>query len=366
MISLRSEGSTGQRVAHAVGRVARAVGQVARATQGIARASGQAHRTALPARPRGLLAVPVLALTACSADPWPDPPPVTAEALAAEHEDWRVYRQGRLVEPPGGAVIWIGLWELHEGEVQFGSDPSLPVALPQEDSPPIAGTLRRTGDEVLLEPAPGAGLHVRGDDGNIPLTGPLTVRNDRTDDPTWLVLGSLGMRVHAEMGTDRLWLRAWDEDSPKRETFRLPPFYPVEPEWRMTARMDPYAEPRTMALADVTDGTVANVAQGELVFRIDGREHRLVAFATETSKDYFVMLWDSTATVDTYPGGRYMKVPFPDEDGWTVVDFNRAYNPPCVFTPYSVCSLPPRESRLDVAITAGEKTPDADGQGEAS
>ena len=344
MISLPSEGSTAERVARAAG--------------GLRRAAG-------PPRAFGLLAVPVLALTACSADPWPDPPPVAAEALAAEHEDWRVYRQGRLVEPPGGAVIWIGLWELHEGEVQFGSDPSLPVALPEEDSPPVAGTLRRTGDEVILEPAPGADLRVRGEDGDALVTGPLTLRNDRADDPTWLALGSLGLRVHAEMGTDRLWLRAWDEDSPKRETFRLPPFYPVEPAWRMAARMDPYAEPRAMPLADVTDGTVANVAQGELVFRIEDREHRLVAFATEKSKDYFVMLWDSTATVDTYPGGRYMKVPFPDEDGWTVVDFNRAYNPPCVFTPYSVCSLPPRESRLDVAVTAGEKVPETERRGAA-
>ena len=221
-------------------------------------AAGGLRRAAGPPRAFGLLAVPVLALTACSADPWPDPPPVAAEALAAEHEDWRVYRQGRLVEPPGGAVIWIGLWELHEGEVQFGSDPSLPIALPEEDSPPVAGTLRRTGDEVTLEPAADAELRVRGEEGDALATGPLTLRNDRADDPTWLALGSLGLRVHAEMGTDRLWLRAWDEDSPKRETFRLPPFYPVEPAWRMAARMDPYAEPRAMPLADVTDGTVAN------------------------------------------------------------------------------------------------------------
>lgn len=303
----------------------------------------------------GLLAL--AAAAACSADPWPEAPEVAPETLAAEHEEWRLYRQGRLVEPPGGPVIWIGLWELPDGAVQFGSDPLWRIVLPAEDAPPLAGTLRRAGGEVTLEPAAGAGLRIRGDDGELPVAGPMAMLNDRADDPTWLVLGSLGLRIHAEMGTDRLWLRAWDEDSPKRETFRLPPFYPVDPAWRLAARMDPYPEPREMPLVDVTDGTVANVAQGELVFQAEGREHRLVAFATEKSKDYFVMLWDSTATIDTYPGGRYMKVPFPDDEGWTVIDFNRAYNPPCVFTPYSVCSLPPRESRLDIAIAAGEKMP---------
>ncbi len=362
MISLRADGSAAERDARAAGRPGRAASFSRKLPFRVEDAFPTTSVAALsPAF--GLLAVPVLAVAACSTGPWPEPPPVTVEALAAEHEEWRVYRQGRLVEPPGGAVIWIGLWELREGEVQFGSDPALAVVLPEEDSPPVAGTLRRTGDEVTLEPA-AADLRVRGEDGDALVTGPLTMRNDRADDPTWLVLGSLGLRIHAEMGTDRLWLRAWDEDSPKRETFRLPPFYPVEPSWRMVARMEPYAEPRTMPLADVTDGTVANVAQGELVFRIEGREHRLVAFATEKSKDYFVMLWDSTATVDTYPGGRYMKVPFPDDDGWTVIDFNRAYNPPCVFTPYSVCSLPPRESRLEAAVTAGEKAPGAEGRGE--
>ena len=68
-------------------------------------------------------------------------------------------------------------------------------------------------------------------------------------------------------------------------------------------------------------------------------------------------LWDSTGVADTYQGGRYMRVPLADDEGWTTIDFNRAYNPPCVFTPYSVCSLPPHENRLALAVTAGEKRP---------
>ena len=69
------------------------------------------------------------------------------------------------------------------------------------------------------------------------------------------------------------------------------------------------------------------------------------------------MMWDSTATTETYQAGRYMRVEMPDEDGWTTIDFNRAYNAPCVFTPFSVCALPPRANWLQLPVTAGEKRP---------
>ena len=111
-------------------------------------------------------------------------------------------------------------------------------------------------------------------------------------------------------------------------------------------------------MADVKGGTVENISPGELVFRAGAREQRLIAFATGESRDYLVMLRDSAAFADTYPLGRYMHVPFPDEDGWTVIDFNRLYNPPCAFTAYSVCSFPPRENRLTLEVTAGEKRPE--------
>ncbi len=303
---------------------------------------------------RVFAAVALAAAAGCSSEPWPEPLPIPAEVLAADHEEWRLNRRSRLTDSEGGVVSWIGLWELGQGPTRFGADSAQDIVLPGKDSPPFAGTLRRAGMEVRLEPEKGSGLRVRGGD---VVTAPVVLENDRADSVTVLALGSLGMRIHAERGTDRLWLRVWDEDSPKLATFQLPEYYPVRNEWRVAARLDPFPEPRVMELADVTDGTVENVSPGELVFRVRGREHRFVAFATSERRDYFVMLWDSTATVDTYQAGRYLRVPFPGEDGWTTIDFNRTYNPPCVFTPYSVCSLPPRESRLELAVMAGEKRP---------
>ena len=309
------------------------------------------------------------AALACSEEPVRQPPPVDPEVLAAEHEEWRERRRRSLANPNGGVVSWVGLWELREGANRFGSDPGLRIVLPPGDSPPLAGTLHlATGAEeaeaagLRLVPEAASGIAVR--DGG-PLGGPVAVAHDRSGNTTYLTLGSLGLRVHAERGTDRLWLRAWDTDSPRAAAFELPSYYPVGNEWRLAARFDPYPEPREVPMADVTGGTVANISPGELVFHAGGREHRLIAFATATSASYLVMLRDSTAFVDTYQLGRYMRVPLPDDDGWTVIDFNRAYNPPCAFTPYSVCSFPPRENRLALAIRAGEKRPVGAGGGPA-
>ena len=292
-------------------------------------------------------------LAGCSMD-WPEPPPVSLDEFAADHREWRAARQTSLVRPGAGVVLWMGLWELAQGPTKFGSQPHLPISFATEDSPPLAGTLHRSGQEIRLEPAEGAPLYIR--EGR-PVKSPMILHNDRSGKTTVLSLGSLGMRVHSEPGTDRLWLRVWDEDSPRRETFQLPEPFPVDLAWRVTARFEPYPEPRMMRVADVTEGTIEQRAPGELVFRADGQEHRLIAFAGANSRSYRVMMWDSTAVEHTYQAGRYLRVPLADEGGWTTIDFNRAYNPPCVFSVFSVCGLPPRENRLALAVTAGEMRP---------
>lgn len=313
--------------------------------------------TALP------LCALAVTLSACGTE-WPDPPPVDSETLLSEHEEWRANREQRMVTPPGGAVLWMGLWDIPQGETPFGSAADLTIKLPAEDAGPRVGVLRREGQVVTLLPDPGSGILVRSEDPEdeevtieTPVTEPLVLENDRSGKTTVLALGSLGLRVHAEPGTDRLWLRAWDEDSPLIETFELPEYFPVSNDWRVQARFEEYDEPRILQFADVTGGLVEYRAPGELRFALDGREHSLIATAGENSSSFFVIMWDSTATVNTYQGGRYLRAPFPDSTGWTTIDFNRAYNAPCVFTAYSVCALPPRENWLETFVRAGEQRP---------
>lgn len=301
---------------------------------------------------RALLLLPVL--LACS-EPRPELPPVDAAAFRAEHEAWRQDREERLVTPPGGSVLWVGLFPLDQGATALGSDPELPITLPAEDSPPLAGTLHRSGQEVRLEPAADSPIRLRGEDEPV---GPMVLGSDRSGNTTDLALGSLGMRIHGEPGTDRLWLRVWDEDLPARDTFRLPDYFPVDPAWVVPARLEPYPEARPLRVPDVTGGTVEYQARGELVFRVGGREHSLIATAGDNATSFFIMMWDSTAVEDTYQGGRYLRAPMPNDDGWTTIDFNRAYNAPCVFTAFSVCALPPRGNWLELHVPAGEKRPE--------
>ena len=308
------------------------------------------------------LAVALLgaATAGCARDAWPDPPPVEPGVLAAEHEEWREGRRNSLANPNAGVISWDGLFELREGANTFGSHPASTIVLPEEDTPPLAGTLHLDGGKVRLVPEAGSDLHLRDpESGGVgePVTESIPLPDDRSEGTIRLALGSLGMRVHAEPGTERLWLRVWDTDAPRLESFALPDYFPITNEWRVTARFDPYPEPRTVTLGDVRGGTLENTAPGDLVFRLDGDEHRLMAFAGASSRSYFISLWDSTAVTDTYQAGRYMRAPFPDDGGWTTIDFNRAYNAPCAFTPHSVCSLPPQENYLRFAVTAGEKRP---------
>ena len=300
------------------------------------------------------------AAVGCTRDGWPEPAPVESGVLAAEHEEWRDGRRRSLANPNAGVISWDGLFELREGANTFGSDPSAAIVLPEEDAPPLAGTLYLEDGAVRLVPEAGSGLRLRdqmsGAAGEA-VTEPMPLPDDRSEGTVRLALGSLGMRVHAEPGTERLWLRVWDTDAPRLDAFELPEYFPITNEWRVTARFEPYPEPRTVSLADVRGGTLENTAPGDLVFRVDGAEHRLMAFAGASSRSYFISLWDSTAVTDTYQAGRYMRTPFPDDDGWTTIDFNRAYNAPCAFTPHSVCSLPPRENYLRFPLTAGEKRP---------
>jgi uncharacterized protein (DUF1684 family) len=301
----------------------------------------------------GLVLVPALALgVACAEDQWPHPPAQSREQFIADFNDWREERSERLVSPPAGPVILVGLWELNEGATPMGADSAMAIVLPGAQTPRRVGTIHRNGQGVRFEPAPRAGVRLA--DGT-PVTSPRPLESDQSDSAAVLAIGSLRLRVHGEPGTDRLWLRGWDEAHPARESFRLPESYPPDTAWRLMARFDRYPEPRDYEVADVVGGTQAYRAPGELVFRVHGREYRLAANGDSGSTTLFIMFWDSTARTTTYEAGRYIRTPMPDSSGWTVIDFNRAYNPPCVFTAYSTCAFPPPENRLPLAIPTGEK-----------
>lgn len=295
-------------------------------------------------------ALALLMLAGCES--WPSPSPMTRESHEADYAQWREARRNGLVRPGSGAVTWVGLWELPNGSFTVGSADSSDILLLDDKVPALLGTIVRSGNDITFTPARGAHPMI-GD--SIPITSTINVVTDRSRGATAIGVGTYRFRVHGEPGTDRLWVRAWDESHPLRETFQLPEAYPLSGDWRVAARFDSFPSPKDFQVADVAEGTQSYHSPGELVFRIAGREHRLAVSADTGSRDYFIMLWDSTASTTTYGAGRYLRVPLADSTGWTVIDFNRTYNPPCAFTAFSTCAFPPPENRLPFAITAGEK-----------
>ena len=295
-------------------------------------------------------AIALLVLAGC--ENWPAPEPMSREAHEADYAQWREARRNGLVRPGNGPVTWIGLWDLPNGSFTVGSHDASDILIREKEMPAKLGTIVRSDSAITFTPERGAQPMI-GD--SVPIMGTINVVTDRTRGSTVISSGPVRFRVHGEPGTSRLWVRAWHEEHPARATFQLPEAYPLSSEWRVAARFDSFPAPKDFQVADVAEGTQVYQSPGELVFRIAGREHRLAVSADSGSRDYFIMLWDSTANTTTYGAGRYLRVPLADSTGWTVIDFNRTYNPPCVFTAFSTCAFPPAENKLSFVITAGEK-----------
>ena len=274
----------------------------------------------------------------CTRPQWPEPPAVDQAAYQRQYQSWLGEQQDTARE----SSIIVGIWSLPEGETAFGSDRTLPIVLPAS-VPARAGTFRRTGEKLTVSPAPG--VQLLGDDGNA-----IAVSSEV---PYEMSLGTLRLSV-IPMPDGRQFVSASDNAHPLLKDFPKVQTYPVDQRWRVSARFDAFAEPKTMQIDDVRGGRVEFPAVGRLTFRIDGREQQLTAFHFPDSPEFFVLFKDATNASTTY-GFRMIGAPVVHNSEWTVIDFNVARNPPCAYSQYTTCPLPPPENKLAVAIEAGEK-----------
>jgi uncharacterized protein len=274
----------------------------------------------------------------CSRQQWPEPPAVDQAEYQQRYATWLGEQQDTARE----SSIIVGIWPLSEGETAFGSDRSLPIVLPAS-VPARAGTFRRTGEKLTVAPAPGVAL--LGDDGQ--------ALAPSSEAPYEMTLGSLRMFV-IPMPDGRQFISASDEAHPLLKDFPKVQTYPVDQRWRVSARFDAFERPRTMQIDDVRGGKTEFPAVGRLTFRIGDQEQQLTAFHFPDSPEFFVLFKDATNASTTY-GFRMIGAPVVHKGEWTVIDFNVARNPPCAYSPYTTCPLPPAENRLAVAIEAGEK-----------
>jgi hypothetical protein len=149
-------------------------------------------------------------------------------------------------------------------------------------------------------------------------------------------------------------IRLRDLGSPAVEAFTGIERFAVDTRWRIPARVEPHGEGGTISITNVVGQTTDEASPGTVVFAIDGEEYRIDALDGGPDELYLIF-GDATNGVSTYPAGRYLYIPRPDREGRTVIDFNKAYNPPCAFTDFATCPLPPSQNVLPIGVTAGEK-----------
>jgi uncharacterized protein (DUF1684 family) len=273
------------------------------------------------------------------------------DAYLAEVEGWHAERDRRLRSPDGWLTL-VGLHWLTPGEHEFGQHPSNAIRLTGRDVPPLAGHLLVTEDGVVrIRPHRDASLIHDGE----PVNGELELRDDLGGDPTIVELGSL--RFHLIRRGDRIGLRVRDTEAPALADFAGVPRFPVNPAWRLTATFVPADPKQTIAVPDVLGDVSVDHFPGWVEFTLDGEPQRLAALEGDEHGSLWLIFGDATNGITTYGAGRFLYTEPPAGDHTVVVDFNLAYNPPCVFSPYATCPLPPDGNQLTVAIPAGEMLP---------
>ena len=285
-----------------------------------------------------------LVLVACAAEST-DPDASARDARA----DWEAWHDARLdgLRAPDGWLSLAGLHWLDEGEHTVGSDSSSDVVFPPS-APAHVGTFVVANDTVTLRAADGAGVMHDGEP-----VGEIVLNDDLSGDPTIVELGALSW--HAIRRSRGLGIRLRDAESEVLRDFDGIETFDYDIQWRVPARLDARDDGATLLVPSITGVPEESPSPGALVFTHSGAEHRLDMTGEPGAAQYFVVFADATSGDATYGGGRFVYVDAVGADGQTVIDFNRAYNPPCIFTPYATCPLPPPQNRLPFRVEAGEK-----------
>ena len=274
-------------------------------------------------------------------------PAGTSAAYVAEVDAWHAQREERLRSETGWLTL-VGLHELDKRKVNsVGSDPEAMVRL-IDKAPARMGDLAFDGNHWEFTAAADAGVTLA-DSAATPVDRQL-LDTDRGGTPTTLACGTLQFFVIDRDST--FFLRVRDRDSEVRRSFTGIERYPVESRWRVIARLE--GGPATVKVPNALGQESEEPSPGVLVFALNGHEHRLTPTGSAAA-GLFLVFGDATNNHGTYGGGRFLSTEPVGAIGTVVLDFNRAYNPPCVFTPYATCPLPGKANTLPIPVEAGER-----------
>lgn len=268
------------------------------------------------------------------------------ESYTKELKDWKAERLQKLKSEDGWLNI-VGLYWINEGVNKIGSHPDNNIIFPA-NAPEFIGAIIKVKNQIQI--SINDSIKVINNDS---LVKELYVKTDKDGLPSkfqwknylWYIIER----------NEKFALRLKDLESPQTNKIKAIPYYPVDTAFRVKASFDRFDSVMHIPISDVTGAVSEMECFGKLRFKINGKEHNLYPAGDGRTEDFFVMFADATSAIETYGGGRYLYIKKPDENNQTIIDFNKSTNPPCAFTQFATCPLPPALNILNINVTAGEK-----------
>ncbi|MGH9324628.1 MAG: DUF1684 domain-containing protein [Vicinamibacteria bacterium] len=260
-------------------------------------------------------------------------------------EAWRAERETNL-KKDGSWLTVAGLYWLREGENSVGTDLGNDFVLPEGTAPDFVGVFTYEEGKVGFRAQKGIEVVRKGEEAK-----PISTATLEMGEKNAIVLGKLSMWVHNS--GERLAIRLRDLDSSIRKEFTALQWFPVDPAYRVTARFTPHPEPKAVEILNMLGDIERYESPGYVDFELSGEAIRMEPVSNSDGGLWFIFR-DGTSGKETYPAARFLHSDAP-KDGKVIVDFNKAYNPPCAFNPYTTCPMPQKDNRLKIRIEAGEK-----------
>ncbi len=262
-----------------------------------------------------------------------------------EIERWFQQRYAALKKEDGWLNL-VGLYWLEQGKNTFGTNDQNMLVFPKEFGIPFAGYVELINGKVILEANKNIPLKVNGKQQQHPIIFSVDSNINAS-----VSFNSFHWRVIKR--EDKIGIRLRNNNAPLVKSFQSINRFKTDSTWRITASFQAPLFPSTLPIKNVIGQTVQMKLLGKLIFSIGGKIYSLDA--VEEGDDLFVIFGDATNSSSTYGAGRFLLVDKPNTEGKTFIDFNKAYNPPCAFTKFATCPLPPLQNILPISITAGEK-----------
>lgn len=262
----------------------------------------------------------------------------------SEIEQWHQKRIARLKEETGWLNL-VGLFWLSQGENSFGSAKDNDIIFPS--GPGHIGSLILQDSIVTIKVLSGVPVFSNEN----PVTE-MILKDDHSEEPTILQVGSL--RWYIIKRTKGYAIRLRNLNAELVKSFKGIETFPINEDWRIEAKFEKYDPPKKITIPDIVGTSDEESSPGTVVFTKENQTFRIDVLDAGGNRIWFIFA-DETSGEETYGAGRFLYTDKADSNGIVILDFNKAYNPPCVFTKFATCPLPPRDNYLKIRITAGEK-----------